>query len=116
MCIRVDKIDGFIRVYDRTRYLVLFEAEKYDFIYNWIRYLIGVKDGITYVISHNYAKIKVDSYHSFPLEKILTFYNIRIHIKSVWSKDQNHSYFNTLLEKYLYQLLKNSNKCYIMIK
>ena len=24
LCIRFDKIDGFIRVYDRTRYLVLF--------------------------------------------------------------------------------------------
>ena len=31
--IRFDKIDGFIRVYDGTRYLVLFGSEKYDFIY-----------------------------------------------------------------------------------
>ena len=45
--IRFDKIDGFIRVYDRTRYLVLFGDEKYDFIYNRIRYLIEVKSGIT---------------------------------------------------------------------
>ena len=34
--IMFDKIDGFIRVYDGTRYLVLFEGEKYDFIYNKI--------------------------------------------------------------------------------
>ena len=34
-------------------------------IYNWIRYLIAVKSGITYVISHSYAKIKFDSYDSF---------------------------------------------------
>ena len=54
--IRFDKIDGFIRVYDGTRYLVLFGCEKYDFIYNRIRYLIGVKSNITYVISHDYAK------------------------------------------------------------
>ena len=60
---------GFIRVYDRTRYLVLFRAEKYDFIYNRIRYIIGVKSGITYAISHNYEKIKVDSFDSLPLEK-----------------------------------------------
>ena len=40
LCIRFDKIDGFIRVYDRTRYLVLFGSEKYDSIYNRIRYLI----------------------------------------------------------------------------
>ena len=28
--IRFDKIDEFIRVYDRTRYLVFFWSEKYD--------------------------------------------------------------------------------------
>ena len=39
LLIRFDKIDGFIRVYDRTRHLVLFLREKYDFIYNRIRYL-----------------------------------------------------------------------------
>ena len=47
MRIRFYKIDGFIRVYDGTRYLVLFESEKYDSIYNKIRYLISVKSGIT---------------------------------------------------------------------
>ena len=36
------KIDGFIRVYDGTRYLILFRAKKYDLIYNRIRYLIGL--------------------------------------------------------------------------
>ena len=40
LCIRFDKIDGFIRIYDRTRYLVLFGSEKHDSIYNRIRYLI----------------------------------------------------------------------------
>ena len=35
------------KVYDGTRYLVLFGGEKYDFIYNGIRYLLGVKSGIT---------------------------------------------------------------------
>ena len=65
--IRFDKIDEFIRGYDETRYLVLIGSEKYYFIYNRIRYLIGVKRGITYVIFHSYAKIKVDSYDSLPL-------------------------------------------------
>ena len=37
--IRFDKIDGFIRVYDETRYLVLFGPEKYNVIFNRIRYL-----------------------------------------------------------------------------
>ena len=34
------KIDGFIRVYDGSRYLVLFALEEYDDIINRIRYLI----------------------------------------------------------------------------
>ena len=56
--IRLDKLDGFIRVY---------EAEKYDFIYHRIRCLIGIKSGITYVIS--LCKNHVDSYNSLPLKK-----------------------------------------------
>ena len=67
--IRFDKIDGFIRVYDGTKYLVLFGSKKYYFIYNRIRYLVSVKVRITYVTSHNYAKIKIDSYDSLPPEK-----------------------------------------------
>ena len=30
LCITFDEIDGFIRVYDGTRYLVLFGSERYD--------------------------------------------------------------------------------------
>ena len=51
-------MDGFIRVNDGTRYLVLFGSEKYDPICNKIRYLVSVKTGITYTLSCNYAKIK----------------------------------------------------------
>ena len=56
-----------IRIYDGTNYLVLFRPEKYDAIYNRIRYLISQKTGISHktenrkVISHNYEKIKIDS-------------------------------------------------------
>ena len=60
MCIRFDKVDGLIRIYDGTRYLVLFAGQKFDFIYSRITYLIEVKSGITYVISHNYKKIEID--------------------------------------------------------
>ena len=74
--IRLDKIDGFIWVFDGSRHLVLFEAEKFDFIYNRIRYLVGVKSGITYVVSDNYAEIKIDSYDYLPLEKTLAFDNV----------------------------------------
>ena len=36
MQIRFDSVNGFIRVYDGTRCLVLFGGEKYDFTYNKI--------------------------------------------------------------------------------
>ena len=69
MHIMFDKVNGFIRVYEGSKYLVLFRPEKYCTIYNRIRYAINQKYDITYVISHNYAKIKIDSYDSLPLKK-----------------------------------------------
>ena len=39
MRIRFDKVNGFTTAYNETRYLVLFGPEKYDAIYNRIRYL-----------------------------------------------------------------------------
>ena len=68
--IRSNKIDGFIRVYDETRYLVLTRSKKYDFIYKRIRYLKSAKSGTTDIISHSYAKIKVDSYNSLPFNDL----------------------------------------------
>ena len=88
--IKIDKVDRFIIVFDETRNLVLFRSEKDDLIYNRIRYLIGVKGGITYATSHNYSKIKVDSYDSLPLEKTLAFHNVIIHINLLCNKDQSH--------------------------
>ena len=52
--IRFDKIDGFIRVYDGTRYL------KFDVIYNKNKIFYKSKSGTAYVISHNYVRIKID--------------------------------------------------------
>ena len=105
--IRFDKIfidKGFVRVYDGSRYLVLFGLEKYDVTCNRIRYLINLKSNITYVFSYYNAKIKVDSYDSLPLEKISTFHNVIKLTNSVFDKDQNHYYHNIFLEKCSYQL------------
>ena len=63
-----DKIDGFIRVYNGTCYLVLFRSEKYYSIYERIKYFN----------SHNYAAIKVDSYDFLPLGKTMIFCNFTI--------------------------------------
>ena len=64
-----NKVDGFIRDYDGTKHLVLFRPEKHDAILDRIRYLSGLKSGITYVFSHNYANIKFDSENDLTLEE-----------------------------------------------
>ena len=102
--------NGFIRAYDGTTYLVLFEGEKYAFIYSKVRYLIRVKSGITYIIHNNYVKMKVDLYTSLPLEKILTLHNIILFIKLVFNKHNNNNYYNIFLEKSVCQLPKNNDK------
>ena len=95
--IRFFKIDGIIRIYDGTRYLTLLGSEKYETIYNRIRYIISQKSGITYIFSHYFAKMKDDSYDSLPIEKRLILHNVIIHIKSVINKDKSHYYYNTTL-------------------
>ena len=87
---------------DRTRHLGLFGSEKNHSICNRVRYFIGVESNITYVISHNYAKIKADSYDSSPLEKKKTFHNVVILIKSVFNKDKNNYYYYYCCYYYYY--------------
>ena len=101
--------------------MILFGSEKYDFIYNRLRYLIGIINGVTYVISHNYTKIKANLFDSLPLEKTMAFYNVIILSKSVFDKDKNNYYYNIFLEKVSYELPKKISffikyKCYIMIE
>ena len=81
MRIRFDEIDGFIKIHDKIRYLVLFDYSHCDKICNKIKYLVSDKSGITDSINHNFAKIRIDLYNSLPTEKILTFRNVIILIK-----------------------------------
>ena len=107
--IRCDKVDGTVKVDNGTRYLVLFDPEKYDAICNRIRYLISQKSGITYVFSHNYARIKIDSNDFSPLEKTLDLHNVIILIKSILNTNQNRYYYNIFLQNCLYQLPENND-------
>ena len=100
--IRFDKIDGFIKIYDGIRYLVLF-SYSYDEICNRIKYLISEKSGITNSINYNFAKIRIDSYNSLPIQKTLTFHNDIILIKSVVNENKNKYYYNIFLEKGSYK-------------
>ena len=73
---------------------ITFSSEKCDAIYNRIRYLISQKNGITYVISHNQAKAKIDYYDYLSQEKTLALHNAIIRIKSVHKKHKKHCYYS----------------------
>ena len=67
---------------------------------------LSVKCGIAHIISHNYAKIKIDSYNFLPLEKTITFHNVIILITSVFDRDKNNNYYKILLEKTFHEFPK----------
>ena len=41
-----------------------------------IKYLISKKSGSTDGINYNFGRIRIDSYNSLPIKKILTFHNV----------------------------------------
>ena len=96
-----DEIDGLIKSYNGIRYLVLFGHLWYDEIYDSIGYkskvLVIMKKGFKNSIDHNFARITIDSYSSLPIEKILTFHNVIILIKSIVNNNEN-CYYNIFLE------------------
>ena len=63
------------------------------------KYLISEKSGITDSINQSFRKIRIYSYNSLPIEKILTFHNVIILIKSVVDKNKDECYYNIFLEK-----------------
>ena len=93
--IQFDKIDGFIKIYGRIRYLVLSE---YNDVYDKIKYLIRENNGFTDNTDRNFASIRIGSYNYLPTEKLLPFHNVIILIKSVFN-EQNVNYNNIVLAK-----------------
>ena len=75
----------------------------FDKICDKIKCLISGKCGIADSINHNFGEIRIDSYNSLPTEKILTFHNVIILIKSVANKNKNEYHYNIFLEKGLYK-------------
>ena len=71
------------------RYLVLLD---YNEIYDKIEYLVSGKSGITNNASHNFVRIRIDSYDYLATEKILTFHNVIILIKSFINEDKINYY------------------------
>ena len=60
---------------------------------------LWLESDVAYVIYHNFARSKFDSYDSLSLEEIQTFHNVIILIKSVLNKVQNHYCYDIFSEK-----------------
>ena len=101
--IKFNKVDGLIKIYNGIRYLELSNSydtnyRVYNKIFDEINYLITEKSDDKYSINHNFARIKIDSYNSLPIEKKVTFHNVIILIMLVVNKDKNNYYYNIFLE------------------
>ena len=93
-----------MRIYNRTRYLILLGAKKYDTIYDKVRYLISLESGITFfltILQKSKLNLIILCY-----KKRLNLNNVIILIKPVLNKYKNQYNYNIFLEKYLYQLAK----------
>ena len=56
------RVDRYIRIYDETKCLASFNSnEKFDRVFDWIRYLIMLKSNISEFYSHKFMKIKINS-------------------------------------------------------
>ena len=86
MRIRFDKIDRFIRLC--VKHLILFVYGLFDKICDKIKHSISEKSAITDSVNHSFRKIRIDSYNSLHIEKMLTSHNIVILIKSVVNKNK----------------------------
>ena len=63
---------------------LLHSNEKYNKFFDKIRYLIMLKSNISYVVSHKYTEIKINSIDDLPLEKAITMHNVIMLIKLVF--------------------------------
>ena len=70
------------------------------------------KSDITDSINHNFARIRIDSYNSLPIAKILPFQHVIILFKSVVNKKKDIMYiyiFRKRLYIYIYIFLEKGS-------
>ena len=83
-----NKVDGIIKYYDGTKYLIaLFSFQKYNAIFNRMRYFLSLESDISYVVFYDYEKAKIYSDDDLPLEETLIMYNAVILIQLVFNKN-----------------------------
>ena len=109
-----NKVNGYFEEINGNKYLMLLrinESKEKIKIYGelWSKVnLKSKKSGIKDSINHKFPIIRIDSYDSLPIEKILTFHNVIILIKSAVNKYKNNYYYNIFLEKGSYKDKSNT--------
>ena len=86
----------------KIRYLVLFGYSYCDKTCDKVN-ILKVNEVVLQSSNRNFERITIDSYDSLPIEKILTFHNVIVHITSVVNENKNEYYYNIFLEKGLYK-------------
>ena len=70
-CNIFNKVDGYITKNDKTKNLVLFRSKKFETMLDRIRHVILLKSNVSFISSHKYIKIKIDSGDHLDLQKNL---------------------------------------------
>ena len=71
LCNIFNKVDGYITKNDKTKNLVLFRPKKFETMLDRIRHVILLKSNVSFISSHKYIKIKIDSGDHLDLQKNL---------------------------------------------
>ena len=97
-----DEVDGYIRNNDRAKYLELFLSnQKFERMFDRIRYLIMLISDISYVYLHKY-----ESDDDIPLVKIINMHDEVILINSAFDKNYDYYYYQDFLGKRSYKFFK----------
>ena len=102
-----DEVDGYVRNNDRTKYLELFLSnQKFERMFDRIRYLIMLISDISYVYPHKYMKIKIESDDDTPLVKMINMHYVVTLINSAFDKNYDYYYYQDFLGKRSYKFFK----------
>ena len=107
---RINNANGYIEEKDSNRYLVFDLTDKnkklfkkYSDVFNGIMSKIREIDDDWLEYSKDYMKIRFSSDDNLPLNKPLTFYNMTVIIRCVFSED-NKLYPQVFLDEALFSL------------
>ena len=97
-----------IKTHNKIRYLILFDYSYCDKICDRIKYHLSEKVALQIVLITILEKSELIHIIALPIEKILTFHNVIVVIKSVINRNKNECCYNIFLEKGLHKDKSNT--------